>query len=608
MRPRLDPIVLSFACLVTACGGRSSLGDFSATAEVGGALYRTSNGGTWASTGPGTLLTTGGAKSAQGGFIATGGTRATGGSTAGLGGTTPTGTTRVGTGSSPSATGGVTHATGGANHGQGGTKATGGTTFGQGGMSIGSSGSGNQGGVSASGSTNVAAGGTTATGGVTGTVASAGGTAGSNTVGECGVDQVLCGTGTAARCADTWSDPEHCGQCGHACAKGAGCSSGVCKLARCQPTFRLGGKPTVETARTATALAVGDLNGDGQLDFATANGSANTVSVLLGDGKGAFGQRMEYPTDKVPLGIAIGDFNHDNQLDLVTANLSANSVSVLLGKGNGTFESAVQYPVGDGPEAVTIDDFDGDGSQDIATANWYADSVSILLGSDQGTFASKVDYSAGTKPNAIAVGDFNADGKKDLITNGDPFAVVLLGAGNGTFTEAPIASPDAGGGWLSDFALGDLNSDGKQDLIAASPNTRHAQGTFGVLFGVGDGSFLPMLEYDPGWASVVASADLDRDGKLELVTSVGGQSVSVLSLNADGSLAGAVSYPTPAPPEQVAIGDFNGDHWLDIAILNRWGKNRGRQRCPPRRDTTTSGIRPKFKNALSVGLRALMAR
>ena len=75
-------------------------------------------------------------------------------------------------------------------------------------------------------------------------------------------------------------------------------------------------------------MAVGDFNGDGRQDLATANGGANTVSVLLGNGTGSAGDGTFTPaaspaTGGNPYSVAVGDFNADGRQDLVTANNSA---------------------------------------------------------------------------------------------------------------------------------------------------------------------------------------------------------------------------------------------------------------------------------------------
>jgi len=80
-----------------------------------------------------------------------------------------------------------------------------------------------------------------------------------------------------------------------------------------------------------------------------------------------------------PLSVTTGDLNGDGKLDLAVANETADTVSVLLGNGNGTFQTKVDDAVGSQPLSVTTGDLNGDGKVDLATANANADSVSVLL-------------------------------------------------------------------------------------------------------------------------------------------------------------------------------------------------------------------------------------
>src|SRR2546426_653398 len=86
-----------------------------------------------------------------------------------------------------------------------------------------------------------------------------------------------------------------------------------------------------DTASDPVSVAIGDLNGDGRADLATANStfSSNTVSVLLGTGDGSFGAKTDYGTGSDPRSVAISDLNGDGKPDLAT-NSSSNTVSVLL--------------------------------------------------------------------------------------------------------------------------------------------------------------------------------------------------------------------------------------------------------------------------------------
>src|SRR5437870_397513 len=85
-----------------------------------------------------------------------------------------------------------------------------------------------------------------------------------------------------------------------------------------------------DTGSGPVSVAIGDLNGDGKPDLATANETSNTVSVLLGNGDGSFGVKTEYGTGGSAECVAIGDLNGDGKLDLATANTgSSTGVSVL---------------------------------------------------------------------------------------------------------------------------------------------------------------------------------------------------------------------------------------------------------------------------------------
>jgi Ca2+-binding RTX toxin-like protein len=162
-----------------------------------------------------------------------------------------------------------------------------------------------------------------------------------------------------------------------------------------------------------TSAAVADFNGDTLPDFAAANPDNGTVSVLRGDGAGAFGGWAEFNAGSFPSSVVAGDVNGDGTLDLVTANVSDN-VSVLLGSGYGSFGAGQPYAVGRAPDSVAVADFNGDGKPDLVTPNVLSDNVGVLLGNGDGSFRAAQYSAAGQGPNAVAVGDFNGDGRPDL--------------------------------------------------------------------------------------------------------------------------------------------------------------------------------------------------
>jgi hypothetical protein len=197
-------------------------------------------------------------------------------------------------------------------------------------------------------------------------------------------------------------------------------------------------------------VAVGDFNGDGTPDLAVVMAATDldlgSVSILLGRGDGTFrlGMSNSFATGETPVSAAVGDFNGDGIPDLATANYGGNTVSILVGKGDGTF-TLKSSPATSLPLSVAVADFNGDGIPDLATANAGSSTVSILLGIGDGTFILKSSPGTGVEPSSVAVGDFDGDGIPDPAVWSYPSGTVsiLLGIGDGTFILN--SSPAVGG-------------------------------------------------------------------------------------------------------------------------------------------------------------------
>jgi hypothetical protein len=324
--------------------------------------------------------------------------------------------------------------------------------------------------------------------------------------------------------------------------------------------------PTYATGTTPVAEAVGDFNGDGNLDLAVVNQGSNTVSVLLGNGDGTFQAAVNYTVGNSPDAIAVGDFNGDGKLDLAVANRNSNTVSILLGNGDGTFQTAISVPVGAAPVSLAAGDLNGDGLSDLVVGQG---SVRILISNGDGTFQSTQDVTVRSGLETVALADVNGDGNLDLIVAtmghipGFPGGVgVFLGNGDGTFQATGTYYGASFG--ITSVTVGDLNGDGFPDFVAAGPGPN-------VFLNNGDGTFRAGSSLSTG--SLPALADVNGNGTLDLVGLASG-GVKVLLGNGDGTFQTSnVIYVTGSGASFVAIGDFNNDGFPDLVTANSTDNN-----------------------------------
>ena len=313
-----------------------------------------------------------------------------------------------------------------------------------------------------------------------------------------------------------------------------------------------------------SSVAIGDLNGDRKADLAIANQGTEdkpgaTVSVLLNKGDASFEAKRDFQTGRAPRSVALGDLNGDGKPDLATANDLSNTgtASVLLNTGDGTFESPVDYATSAGAYTVAIGDLNDDRMPDLAVADERG--VSVFLNSGNGSFATRLHYNTGGDfAISVTLGDLNGDSKPDLAVGnigGDYKVSVLVNRGDGTFS---LKRYDAGAGYS--VAMGDLNGDRKPDLVATDSlngpdeSCDAGDGTaVYVLVNRGDSRFA-RLAYDTGCDPVsIAIGDLNGDGKRDIATANNGANTVSVLMNATGRCVVPQLRYTPLPPAKRAI-------------------------------------------------------
>ncbi|CAF4675763.1 unnamed protein product, partial [Rotaria sp. Silwood2] len=323
------------------------------------------------------------------------------------------------------------------------------------------------------------------------------------------------------------------------------------------------------------AVSVGDLNNDTWQDIVVANNGMDTVGVFLGYEDGTFANQKTYSTGSGshPISVALGDFNNDYRLDIIAGNFGTNSISVLLGYSDGTFANQSVLSLGASrPKSIAIGDFNNDGHLDIAVANYGTNNVGILLGHGNGSFEIPVTYFLPYSiPYSIAIGDFNNDQQLDIaVTNYDTNGVsILIGYANGTFAS-PMTFSTGLGSYPYAVVAGDFNNDNQLDIVVTNSGTD----TVGVFLGYGNGSFEKQETYFIGASSrpsYVALGDFNNDQQLDIaVSNTGTYNISIFIGFGNGTFAiiATHSISSKSSPFGIAVGDFDKDNQSDIVVAN----------------------------------------
>jgi len=233
--------------------------------------------------------------------------------------------------------------------------------------------------------------------------------------------------------------------------------------------------PAVQVSSNGTLkLRLADVTGDGRLDVVIA-GSTSSIAILRGRGDGTFAAPTFVGLGASAFDVAVGDLNGDGIQDMATANADAGTISVILSHGDGTFAPSTSLSVGGYPYSIALSDLDGDGTADIVAGRAGAQVISVYRSRGDGTFFAGVDY-ASPGDYSICTADLNDDGSPDIVQSDGSMSVTsFLNRGDGMFSSGRLfaanSSPVA-------VAAGLLDGDNHVDLAVVNANAPRQWGRY----------------------------------------------------------------------------------------------------------------------------------
>ncbi|MCO4762519.1 MAG: IPT/TIG domain-containing protein [Myxococcales bacterium] len=350
--------------------------------------------------------------------------------------------------------------------------------------------------------------------------------------------------------------------------------------------------------RTTTAAAVGDIDGDGDIDIVMASAGKGALDAWINDGSGNFFSQGEvrFPTVKCnATELQLIDLNKDGDLDIIMSCYYVHSyggdsggLRQLVNDGKGYFKDVSKAYMPDNYTSrrtygFGMGDFDGDGDADMIASGYYYDPLRVLVnGGDpfnlDGAYFFAKDkslmdwYQSGKSKTSWVITDLNNDKQADVfmgVTSGQN--QLFHNTGGGKMQNVTSSHLSAGSDQTDYVIAADVDKDGDIDLFSVNNGTnRLSVGELDYKYADVTASHLPskMSAYQSTHGVFV---DLDLDGMIDIVTSTY-QNRNQLLLNTGDAHFGDFTTSLPAdkdPSYVVCVADFDKDGRPDLFFGNR---------------------------------------
>lgn len=326
------------------------------------------------------------------------------------------------------------------------------------------------------------------------------------------------------------------------------------------------------------AVAIGDVTGDGRPDVLmttnnTSHPDSDKVLVFAQNAAGGLGAPVSYQTrmsffDHDGRGLALLDNDGDGRLDVALGTLAG--VEILRQTDAGTLVSQGVLPGSPQAGQIMAADVDADGDTDLVTStNALAGNaragIRLLAREPGGSYTLSTVSTDETE--GLGVGDLDGDAQAEIVGWNIRSLYIMDRTGTGWSRRLP---PESGKG-ANGVEVADVTNDGRDDIIATRggnylPNVavfpQSATGTIGAPAG-----YLTKDIPEP-----VRAADLDNNGRADLVLAHGGWYTMSTLLQISNGMAPPVEEPLPYASsynaQGLAAGDISGDGKADVVIAD----------------------------------------